>query len=138
MKRNAVVSVVLGLAVVGAVAQTVAPASRTPNVSAPASGVAAPAPGSSWQMLDGSVRAPVAGTPGQFSDGSVRGPGGTNADQGAMKEVFKPGRGAAPDAQARNPAANFRGAEPRDANTGALKMTGPTAGAPRASAAPVQ
>jgi hypothetical protein len=138
MKRNAVVSVVLGLAVGGAIAQTVAPMSRTPNVSAPASGVAAPAPGTSSQMLDGSVRAPVAGTPGQFGDGSVRAPGGTSANQGAMKEVSKPDRGAAPDAQARNAAPSSRAVQPRDANTGAAKLTVPPAGAPRASATPAQ
>jgi hypothetical protein len=138
MKRKAVVSVVLGLAVGGAVAQTVAPMSRAANVSAPASGVAAPVPGTSSQRLDGSVRAPVAGTPGQLGDGSVRGPGGTNANQGAMKEVFKPGPGASPDAQARNPAANSRAVQSRDANTGALKLTVPAASAPRASATPVQ
>lgn len=138
MTRDAVITVVLGLAVGGAVAQTVALASRAPSVSAPAKGVAALASGTSSQMLDGSVRAPVAGTPGQFGDGSVRGPGGTNANQGAMKEVFKPGRGAAPDTQARSSTPNSRAALPRDANSGALKLTMPTAGAPRAGAAPVQ
>jgi hypothetical protein len=138
MKRNAVVSVVLGLAVGGSVARTVAPMSRAPYMAAPASGVAAPAPGTSSQMLDGSVRAPLAGTPGQFGDGSVRAPGGTNANQGAMKEVVKPGRGAAPDAQARHPAPNSRAVQPRDANTGALKLIVPAASAPRAGATPAQ